>query len=389
MSTAHYLMKLVHDILEALDNNQGGDINAAIATFYDWSKAFDMQCHKLGIDSFIECGVRSSLIPILVSYLQDRKMTVNYRSSSSSERTLPGGGAQGTLLGPIEYSCQSNKSANIVRPDRRYKFVDDLTTIEIISMATKIVSYNLHHHVPSDIGTHNQFLPTDETTTQNVVNNINDWTNKQKMKLNVTKTKYMVVNFTKNYQFNTRISLDGTVLDCIDQIRLLGIELKNDLTWRSNTESITKKAFARMSLLRKLAGFGVKLNDLVLYILFIRSLLDYCSVVWHSTITVEEINDLERVQKCAMRIILGKNYHSHENALVKLNLEKLKDRRQSLCLEFAKKCVNNPKTKNWFPKTPKNEHNLRKQEEFIVTYANNERFRMSSIPYLQRLLNDN
>ena len=145
-----------------------------------------------------------------------------------------------------------------------------------------------------------------------------------------------------------------------------------------------------MSLLRKLVGFGVKLNDLVvIYILFIRSLLEYCSVVWHSSITAEEKNDLERVQKCAMRIILGKNYISHENALVKLNLDKLADRRQSLCLEFAKKCASNPKTMKWFPKNPQNEHNLRKQEKYFVTHAKNERFRMSSIPYLQRLLNDN
>ena len=217
MSTAHYPLKLTHDILEALDNNQGGDIKAAIATFYDWSKAFDMQCHKLGIDSFIECGVRASLLPILVNYLQDRKMTVNYRGATSSERSLPGGGAQGTLLFPIEYSCQSNNSANMVSPQYRYKFVDDLTTIEILSMATKIVSYNLHQHVPSDIGVHNQYLPKEETSTQNVVNEINDWTNNQKMKLNVDKTKYMVLNFTHNYQFNTRISLDGTILESIDQ----------------------------------------------------------------------------------------------------------------------------------------------------------------------------
>ena len=233
MSTAHYLVKLTHDILEAPDNNQGADISAAIATFYDWSKAFDMQCHKLGIEAFIECGVRTSLLPVLVNYLQDRKMTVNYRRANSTERLLPGGGAQGTLLGPIEYSCQSNNSANSVSPNNRYKYIDDLTTIEIISMASKIVSYDFHQHVASDIGTHNQYLPEKETKTQTVVNEINNWTNKQKMKLNASKTKYMLFNFTNNYQFNTRITLDGSMLDCIDQIRLLGIELKSCLLYTS------------------------------------------------------------------------------------------------------------------------------------------------------------
>ena len=202
------------------------------------------------------------------------------------------------------------------------------------------------------------------------------------MKLNVSKTN--------NYQFKTRITLDGSMLDCIDQIRLLGIELKSDLTRKSNTASIIKKAFGRMSLLRKLVGFGAQKDDLVLiYILFIRSLLEYCSEVWHSSITIEEKDDLERVQKCAMRIILGKNYVSHENSLKELKLEKLVDRRESLCLKFARKCVENPKTTNWFPKNPPNEHDLRNPNKFLVTHAKTERFKNSSIPSLQNLLKDN
>ena len=145
-----------------------------------------------------------------------------------------------------------------------------------------------------------------------------------------------------------------------------------------------------MSLLRKLVGFGAQKNDLVLiYILFIRSLLEYCSEVWHSSITIEEKDDLERVQKCAMRIILGKNYVSHENSLKELKLEKLVDRRESLCLKFARKCVENPKTTKWFPKNPPNEHDLRNPNKFLVTHAKTERFKKSSIPYLQNLLNDN
>ena len=252
VGTAHYMIKLVHDILTALDRNSRGEVNAVIATFYDWSKAFDMQDHTLGIMSYIKCGVRPSLLPLLVSYLTDRKMTVKYRSAVSSERSLPGGGAQGTLLGPIEYSCQSNNSADVVDSDNRYKFVDDLTTIEVLSLITKVVSYNFHHHVASDIGVHNQHIPKEMTETQEVVKSINDWTSKQKMKLNSSKTKYMVINYTNNYQFNTRITLNDSVLDCIDQIRLLGVEMTNDLSWKANTATIVRKGFARMTLLRKL-----------------------------------------------------------------------------------------------------------------------------------------
>ena len=95
-------------------------------------------------------------------------------------------------------------------------------------------------------------------------------------------------------------------------MRLLGVEMKDDMSWQANTASITKKSFGRMTLLRKLVGFGIQKKDLTLiYILFIRSKLEYCCEVWHSSITQEEVQDLYRVQKCALRIIMGAEYQGH------------------------------------------------------------------------------
>ena len=46
--------------------------------------------------------------------------------------------------------------------------------------------------------------------------------------------------------------------------------------------------------------------------------------------------DLERIQKSAVRIILGRNFDNYEDALVKVNLESLKIRSEELCLNFAR-----------------------------------------------------
>ena len=69
-------------------------------------------------------------------------------------------------------------------------------------------------------------------------------------------------------------------------------------------------------------------------------------------------------------------------------MEKLSERREQLCLNFARKCVKNPKTKHMFPENIK-KHNMqtRSGEKFKVYYANNERFKKSSIIYMQNLLN--
>lgn len=77
-SIEHYLIKMIHRILTVLDNNQRKDIFAVVASLIDWSSAFPRQCPKLGVQSFIENGVRPALIPILINYFQDREMKVKW-----------------------------------------------------------------------------------------------------------------------------------------------------------------------------------------------------------------------------------------------------------------------------------------------------------------------
>ena len=122
----------------------------------------------------------------------------------------------------------------------------------------------------------------------------------------------------------------------------------------------------------------------LIFIIFIRSKLENCAVVWHSSLTKEQSTDLERVQKVAVRTILGNFDIEYEDALEKLKLERLDKRREDLCLEFAKKCVQNPKNENMFPKNV-----TKSKENYIVPFAHKERFRNSPIPYMARLLNKN
>ena len=48
-SIQHYLLKMIHRILGALDNNSKGDTFAVLATLIDWNSTFPRQCPKLGI----------------------------------------------------------------------------------------------------------------------------------------------------------------------------------------------------------------------------------------------------------------------------------------------------------------------------------------------------
>ena len=83
--------------------------------------------------------------------------------------------------------------------------------------------------------------------------------------------------------------------------------------------------------------------------MYVRSILEQSCVVWNSSLSEENIEDLERVQKAAVRVMLGQKYTNYEDGLEKLNLKKLADRRNELCLKFAKKCLENEKNTALFP----------------------------------------
>ena len=100
-------------------------------------------------------------------------------------------------------------------------------------------------------------------------------------------------------------------------------------------------------------------------------------------------SDLERVQKVALKTILGSEYKTYENAMNVLDLETLKVRREHLCLDFARKCLKNPKMKHLFPPNNRTHPmNPRTYEHFQVTKANTNRLKESPIVYMKNILNN-
>ena len=78
-------------------------------------------------------------------------MKVQLNGEQSDEQDLIGGGPQGTLLGVIEYLVQSNDNADDVDEGVRFKYIDDLTVLEVIYLTGLLTEYDFHNHVASDI----------------------------------------------------------------------------------------------------------------------------------------------------------------------------------------------------------------------------------------------
>ena len=69
---------------------------------------------------------------------------------------------------------------------------------------------------------------------QQYLDKINQWTEKQEMLISEKKTKAMIINFTDKYQFHTRLQLKGQNIEIVQKMKILGTVVTNNLSWDEN-----------------------------------------------------------------------------------------------------------------------------------------------------------
>ena len=88
-------------------------------------------------------------------------------------------------------------------------------------------------------------------------------------------------------------------------------------------------------------------------------------------------------------MILKEKFIGYKHALRLLELETLEERRKGLCLNFALKCLKNPKLKNMFPENNKKHHmETRNPDKYKVYPANTERLKKLAVIYMSKQLNE-
>jgi hypothetical protein len=96
--------------------------------------------------------------------------------------------------------------------------------------------------------------------------------------------------------------------------------------------------------LKVLKGYGAPKNDhTTFYCCVIRSNLGYGAQVWNGNLTQAQRNDIERVQKRALRIIVPE--YEYNRALQQCELKTLLERRDDLCFRLIKQISDEPSHK--------------------------------------------
>ena len=414
-SISHYLIDLVNFVLYNQDLKTP---HTVIAAMIDFSKAFNRINHNLIITTLSEMGVPGWLLKIVMGFLEERELILRYKGCSSSRKSLPGGGPQGTKLGLFLFLILINaagyqkleKNTGLIitqnmqrrKPlqDIHLKYIDDLSLAEALNLKECLVG-NPDPNPPRPFTYHertNQVLPPGACQLQEELDKLQKYCQDNQMVINNKKCKVMVFNPHRKYAGMPRLTLSGEgeeFLQIVENMKLLGVQLRSDMRWCDNTDYICKKGFSRLWILRRLKGLGANQNELIdVYQKQVRPVLELAVPVWQSGITKSEKNQIERVQKCALYVILGNQYTHYSEALELVNCESLEDRRVKICEKFVKKSANHPKYHNWFrmDENSVNERYTRKakkcsKQKYHSVQYRTERYKNSPLPYLTELLN--
>lgn len=136
------------------------------------------------------------------------------------------------------------------------------------------------------------------------------------------------------------LTIGNHSLDVVHAAKILGITH----SWDQHVSTIVTSASFRLYMLRHLKTLGVPPSELItIYKTFILPRLTYASPDWSFSLDAAQLLRLEKVQKRAMKIILGSSYNCYEDALTTLGLTTLSALYQKMLLQFGEKTLNNPR----------------------------------------------
>ena len=334
-SITHYIIEFINFILSCQDSSEQ---TAIMACMVDFSKAFNRQNHNLLVTKLSDMGVPGWLLKIVIAFLNNRKMMVKHKGGHSSIKSLPGGGPQGTILAlllfivminDLGFEGQLNNAGELVTCKRNLrqaneihlKFVDDFSLAEAINLPEQLIKLPESERIlPENYHARTgHVLPLDRSRVYKQLQETESYAQTNEMKINYKKTKLIVFNPCRSFDFMPELSLNGHSIDVVKEVRLLGLVIRSDMKWCSNTQNMTKRANKRLWLLRRLKHMGAKKEDLVnVYIKQIRCILELAVPAWQGGLSLAEKTELERIRKTACHIILGQSCHSYSSALEQL-----------------------------------------------------------------------
>jgi hypothetical protein len=249
-------------------NNQG--ITKAI--LLDISKAFDMVWHDGLLYKLHKLGVDGSMFAFIKSFLSNRTFQVMLQDSLSDVEELENGTPQGSVISPVLFIIMIN----------------DLPFDQIVNTRLKTNLYALER-----------------------------WCIQWGFNISPQKTQGIILSRKVKF-LEEPLYINTIPIKFTRTVKYLGIIFDTRFTFGPHLETVIDKCNKRINLLRCLTGtsWGAgKESLLLLYRGLIRSLMEYCSFIYHN-VSNTQFKKLEIIQNKAMRVICGAHKSTPGSVLV-------------------------------------------------------------------------
>lgn len=284
-STASAVMNIVEDIASAIDHKL-----YTVGVFIDLKKAFDTIDHTILLSKLRTYGIRGIALDWLSSYLENRQQYVEYSNITSECLRIQCGIPQGSVLGPKLFILFLNDICDISNIFKFVLFADD----------TNFYS--------SGDNLNNLLMSMEQEMVK-----LKKWFDINKLSLNLKKTKFMIFSKRKKPE-NIVLSMAGTNIERVAEIRFLGVILDEDLEWKSHVAHVRKKISKGIFILNRVKWTLDKRAMRTLYCALILPYLNYCVEVWGNAYRTTT-NSVYLLQKRAIRVIHHAGYRDHTNYL--------------------------------------------------------------------------
>lgn len=285
--------------------------------YTDFQKAFDRVRHSCLIKKLNEIGVHSYMLNWIQSYLSNRKQYVKISGWKSSIFPVLSGVPQGSHLGPLMFLIFINDISNIFRNSSCLMYADDLKIFSPIRSITDAL--NLQHDL--DL--------------------LSSWCQRNFLYLNVDKCKCMTFH-RKKVPIEFLYELDKAYLKRVHEMCDLGLLFDEKLTFVRHIDLAISRAYSMLGFVMRIcADFDNPLVLKSLYYAYVRSKLEFGSVVWNPNYESHRVR-IESIQKKFLWYVFCKfgwqeyiRFAPYDVKCKLLNIESLSNRRKNSSALFV------------------------------------------------------